>query len=60
MMHRIYSQSQLVVVAAAGNNSEHGLPGVSATFREGQRIVRLDDVELSEIFQPHVDLEEST
>jgi len=50
-MGRIYAESELVIIAAAGSTSDHGLPGVSTRPREAQRMIKLDtDVQLIEMF----------
>ena len=50
-MGRIYAESELVIIAAAGSTSDHGLPGVSTRPREAQRMIKLDtDVQLIKMF----------
>jgi len=49
-MGRIYAESELVIIAAAGSTSHYGLPGVSTRPREAQRAIELDtDVQIIEI-----------
>ncbi|KAF1836427.1 HET-domain-containing protein [Decorospora gaudefroyi] len=57
MMDRIYSQSQLVIIAAAGQSADHGLPGVGTTSRTAQlRAETVNGEELIQIFHPFADL----
>jgi hypothetical protein len=42
LMGRIYAESELIIIAAAGSSSHYGLPGVSITPRQAQGIVELD------------------
>jgi len=50
-MGRIYAESELVIIAAAGSTSHYGLPGVSSRPRESQRTIELDTgVHLIEMF----------
>jgi len=59
-MGRIYAESELVIIAAAGRTSDYGLPGVSTRFREAQRVIELDtDVQLIEMFDMDSTLRES-
>ncbi|KAI4635734.1 uncharacterized protein J4E87_000689 [Alternaria ethzedia] len=52
LMGRIYAESELVIIAAAGSTSHYGLPGVSSRPREAQRIIELDTgVHLIEMFE---------
>ncbi|RYN63414.1 hypothetical protein AA0118_g4836 [Alternaria tenuissima] len=61
LMGRIYADSELVVIAAAGDSSDYGLPGVGARAREAQRRTRLEnDVELIEMNEPDNELRSST
>jgi hypothetical protein len=41
-MNSIYSGAEVTIVAAAGSNPHHGLPGVSQTSRKGMSTVTLD------------------
>ena len=55
-MGRIYAESELVIIAAAGSTSHYGLPGVSTRPREAQISIELDtDVQLIEML--HIDSE---
>jgi len=59
-MGRIYAESELVIVAAAGNSSDYGLPGVSTRLRQEQRRVELDtDVETIKTIDPDTTLTRS-
>jgi hypothetical protein len=61
LMGRIYSESELIIIAAAGNSSNYGLPGVSITTRQIQGIVELDPgVDLIETINPTSVLANST
>lgn len=40
-MGRIYAESELVIIAAAGSSSNYGLPGVSTRPRQAQKSVEL-------------------
>jgi hypothetical protein len=40
-MGRIYAESQLVIIAAAGNSSNHGLPGVGHQHRNPQKRIQV-------------------
>ncbi|CAI9631417.1 unnamed protein product [Alternaria burnsii] len=61
LMGRIYAESELVIIAAAGSSSEYGLPGVSVKAREAQRRIRLEkDVELIAMNVPDHILPKST
>jgi hypothetical protein len=41
-MDRIYTQAELVIIAAAGNDPDYGLPGVSSRGRKPQATIQLD------------------
>jgi hypothetical protein len=43
-MDQIYRGADLTIVAAAGENKRHGLPGVGSTKRGERKIVRVGDV----------------
>jgi len=59
-MGRIYAESELVIVAAAGNSSDYGLPGVSTRLRQEQRRLQLDtDVEMIKTIDPDTTLTRS-
>ncbi|KAI4927231.1 uncharacterized protein J4E92_006398 [Alternaria infectoria] len=59
-MGRIYAESELVIVAAAGSTSHYGLPGVSTRPRKAQRMIELDtEVQLIEMFDNDSTLRES-
>ncbi|KAI8941736.1 hypothetical protein NX059_002941 [Plenodomus lindquistii] len=61
MMDQIYSQSQLTIIAVAGDNAQYGLPGVSTRLRRMQGQYRATDkTSLVEIFSPDQDLSSST
>ncbi|CAN9374135.1 unnamed protein product [Alternaria alternata] len=61
LMGRIYSEAELVIIAAAGDSSDYGLPGVGVRAREAQRRTRLDnDVEFIEMNKPDNELRSST
>ncbi|CAN9363358.1 unnamed protein product [Alternaria alternata] len=60
LMGRIYSEAELVIIAAAGDSSDYGLPGVGVRAREAQRRTRLDnDVEFIEMNKPDNELRSS-
>ncbi|KAH8631447.1 hypothetical protein IG631_13130 [Alternaria alternata] len=60
-MGRIYSEAELVIIAAAGDSTDYGLPGVGVRAREAQRRTRLDnDVEFIEMNEPDDELRSST
>jgi len=60
LMGRIYSESQLVIIAAAGDSSSHGLPGVGRKSRRPQRRVEVDgSLELIEQPDAQQDLDSS-
>ncbi|KAB2104730.1 hypothetical protein AG0111_0g7033 [Alternaria gaisen] len=60
-MGRIYSEAELVIIAAAGDSSNYGLPGVSTKARRAQRKARLEnDVEMIEMNDPDHELRTST
>lgn len=42
-MDRIYGGADLTIVAAAGNDKNYGLPGVSSTPRVASRVCQLDE-----------------
>jgi hypothetical protein len=48
-MDVIYSQAQLTIIAAAGDNPNHGLPGVSTRPRRSIRSQEVAGVKLIEI-----------
>ena len=61
MMDRIYAESRIVIVAAAGDSAQHGLPGISIASRNAQGRVKTNlDTELIEVFAPALDLKRST
>ncbi|KAH6868728.1 heterokaryon incompatibility protein-domain-containing protein [Alternaria rosae] len=61
LMGRIYAESELVIIAAAGDSSNYGLPGVSVRPREAQRTQEIDvDVRLIEFLDPFMALNRST
>jgi hypothetical protein len=49
-MGRIYSQSQLCIIAAAGKDPNYGLPGVSKRHRKPQAHISLGELDLLEFF----------
>lgn len=51
-MDEIYSHSVLTIVAAAGEDAEHGLPGVSTRSRSKQQEARLRNVTFLQL-PPH-------
>ncbi|KAF1942237.1 HET-domain-containing protein, partial [Clathrospora elynae] len=59
MMDSIYSQAQLNIVAAVGQNSNYGLPGVGPTHRVPQQRLRIGDIELVQMFQSGEKISES-
>jgi hypothetical protein len=60
-MGRIYAEAELVIVAAAGDSSNYGLPGVGMQSREIQRRTRLEnDIEIMEMNEPDDELDMST
>lgn len=59
-MDHIYSQSQLTIIAAAGDSAHHGLPGVNGIPRTPQRTCTLDaNTEYVEILNPLRELQQS-
>lgn len=40
-MDRIYHNAEVTIIAAAGDNANYGIPGVSSTPREGQRCFKV-------------------
>ena len=59
-MGRIYAESELVIIAAAGSTSHYGLPGVSTRPREAQRTIELEtDIQLIEMFDMESNLRQS-
>lgn len=40
-MDRIYHNAEVTIIAAAGDNADYGIPGVSSTPREGQRCFKV-------------------
>lgn len=61
LMGRIYAEAELVIVAAAGDSSNYGLPGVGMQSREIQRRTRLEnDIEIMEMNEPDDELDMST
>lgn len=45
-MHRIYEQAFVTIIAAAGTNSDHGLPGVAGLRREQHLHATIGEVDL--------------
>jgi hypothetical protein len=60
-MDVIYSAASLVIIAAAGDDPEYGLPGVGSRARTPQQSIKLEDCTLLQIFpEPDRELEGST
>jgi hypothetical protein len=57
-MDYIYSRAELTIIAAAGEDSHYGLPGVSSRRRKLQKCLRIGDFELVQIFSQYADQEE--
>jgi hypothetical protein len=56
-MGRIYSEAELVIIAAAGDSSDYGLPGVGMKARKVQKIIQPEnDVEIIEMNEPDQEL----
>jgi hypothetical protein len=51
--------ASLTIIAAVGQNSDYGLPGVSSRARDPQRNVKLATTTLFEIFSGMHDIRES-
>jgi len=49
-MHSIYSEASLTIVAAAGNNPDYGLPGVSSRSRRPQKLVQVGEHAIVEMY----------
>ncbi|KAF2729940.1 HET-domain-containing protein, partial [Polyplosphaeria fusca] len=49
-MDRIYNDSQITIVAAAGDGPQYGLPGVSARSRKQQQALEIDGITLAQVF----------
>ena len=56
MMDCIYSQAQLTIIAAAGEDPTYGLPGISSTARNPQHRLQLGDIELVQIHRSDEDV----
>lgn len=52
-MDSIYANSEVTIVAAAGSNPHHGLPGVSGTPRRGTHRVKLSHGDLDYFADPY-------
>ncbi|KAK3402786.1 heterokaryon incompatibility protein-domain-containing protein [Sordaria brevicollis] len=59
-MGSIYACSTLTIIAAAGDDAEHGLPGVTSRPRIPQLSVDLGDFSVVEFHSPRYDIESST
>ncbi|KAF5020809.1 hypothetical protein F66182_7148, partial [Fusarium sp. NRRL 66182] len=46
LMDQIYGGAEITIVAAAGSDSEHGLPGVSSTLRRTTQKSELDECQI--------------
>lgn len=51
-MHLVYGNAQLTLIAAAGNDSSYGLPGVGTRHRQAQQSACVGDTTFAETF-PH-------
>ncbi|CAN9130224.1 unnamed protein product [Alternaria alternata] len=61
LMGRIYAEAELVIIAAAGDSSNYGLPGVGIKARKAQRETRLEnDVTIIEVNEPNHEIHTST
>jgi hypothetical protein len=58
-MDEIYTKAQLTIVAAAGNDSHYGLPGVGSRSRIDGRHVRIGNTKLVQLLRPGSDFEKS-
>lgn len=52
-MDQVYSKAFLTIVAAAGHDAYHGLPGVGKTCRKRQAALKFGKVNLLEHLSPH-------
>jgi len=52
-MDQVYSKAFLTIVAAAGHDAYHGLPGVGKTCRKRQAALKIGKVNLLEHLSPH-------
>ncbi|KUJ08268.1 HET-domain-containing protein, partial [Mollisia scopiformis] len=60
-MDRIYRGAVATIIAVAGNNADHGLPGVGDTFREQQPVAICQDFTLmSTMTHPHSSITSSS
>lgn len=57
-MGRIYSGSSLTIIAASGENPNHGLPGLSR-LRSGQAELQSDTCHLLSVVNPRIDIEKT-
>ncbi|KAF1944715.1 HET-domain-containing protein, partial [Clathrospora elynae] len=51
-MDRIYRDAELTIVGAAGNDAEHGLPGVSVSRTEQQIRIAIDGITAANMLEP--------
>ncbi|KAE8828794.1 hypothetical protein PTNB73_06075 [Pyrenophora teres f. teres] len=59
-MDEIYSKAQLTIIAAAGKDPYHGLPGVGSRPRRVQHGARIGNIRLMPIMCPGQDFEKSS
>lgn len=58
-MDKIYANASLTIIAAAGDNAQTGLPGVTKLHRRQQREIRVRDVTLLELPNSEYDVHSS-
>ena len=59
-MDDIYSKAQLTIIAAAGKNPHHGLPGVGSRTRNLQHGARIGNMRFMHVMCPGQDFEKSS